>query len=442
MRHLLFLFAGLLCLALPGGVAATPMPGCTYPNISYTVQLTPDNECGGYLRHGITNAVIQKHGYCRFLDNNGPHDYFVPALSPIELVSFFTFLPGDVTLDRCIRPYTRTDIVSTDCGIPPSDEHYGDVLLDNPNGCLMTGNMTSITHEAVLTRWTSRAAFLNGLSETPPVNSLTTLLRADTDNNGLTDRSTYSFPMQRADCRTAHNGERVCNHPQFSQYYVYNYSIPSTPVSEMGHVLSLSLSTSNNAPPFGAPGPLNCPPSYSNGQYYEVDGGTTWRPPTASECPDGPGTRQCEQRVYNQYLCNDGLGDITGVTRTEDTGTCTGDCASGPKCNTLRTYISYGSCTTSESGPGTWYGTMIVYQLAYSNAAVCSSYPAPCYKVCTSDNYGTSDDYGQVTCDHFYITGGYGYQYYTDAGSGGSDGGGDGGGSGGSDGGSDGGGGE
>ena len=233
MRRLFLLSLWLFCLAPLCGFAAAD-PDCLYPVITYTDRLTPDNECGGHLLAGANGSVIEKHGYCRFLDNNAASDYFIPALSPIELTAFFNFLPAGVVLDRCIRPYSRTDAVSTDCGIPPADVHYADVLADNPTGCLMSGNMTSITHSAILTRWTSRAVLLSSLSEPPPAGSVTTLVRADTDLDGLTDRSTYTFSMQRADCRTAHNGERVCNYRHFSQFYVYSYSIPATPASEMG----------------------------------------------------------------------------------------------------------------------------------------------------------------------------------------------------------------
>jgi hypothetical protein len=388
MPAILILCLFLIAVAAPLRAAAPD--SCTYPDISYTSQLSEDTECGGHLRPGTVGSVIQKHGYCRFLDNSSENDYFGPARTGAELVAFFTHAPTGVVVDRCIRPFSQTDTVDMDCFIAVSDVHYGDVQADNPTGCLLSGNMTSISHTALLSRWANRASLLNGFSQTPPEGSLTTFQRSDTNSDSLSERSVYTFPMQRKDCRTARTGVRVCNYRQFSQVYTYDYSVSPLPASELGYILSLILSKSNDAPPFEAPAPLDCPPEYAHDQYFEADGGTRWRAATLAECPYGIGTRQCEQRVWNHYHCDDGVADIVGSATHEDTGICTGACTPQP-CN-----LPWGGQIASGSSV-TGY-----YQYAPGCGSACYVETRTCNNGSLSGSYGASSCNVQE-CNHYWV---------------------------------------
>lgn len=60
--------------------------------------------------HGKT--PIDTHGRCRYLDNNGSNDYFVPLKSKEEWFAFTEHKPNDVNTTTCARPHAPTGTVS------------------------------------------------------------------------------------------------------------------------------------------------------------------------------------------------------------------------------------------------------------------------------------------------------------------------------------------
>ncbi|MGE3770057.1 MAG: hypothetical protein AB7G06_03815 [Bdellovibrionales bacterium] len=68
---------------------------------------------GGVLPFGVSNALVDRHGMCRWLDNASSVDYFVPLRTAAEWAAFVNNAPPNVTRAACC-PARSVTLVASD----------------------------------------------------------------------------------------------------------------------------------------------------------------------------------------------------------------------------------------------------------------------------------------------------------------------------------------
>jgi len=274
------------------------------------------------LPRGYIEAGIETRGICRyFTNNNNSQDYFVPIGSTNEWLSFIHNAPNDVSVLFC-RPAYTASIDFTSSSIPASSQvttALGKIFMSGTEQWMVVSRDTTSTT----------------LTKSYPI-----VVAAN-----LTE--TISLPIQysRQDCRTNrdHNGNlrspsSVCSSVMWIEtgnakveFKKSGESTRATNASPGAWTLT-PQPKSGTPPAFNPPAIRTCPPKL-HGQTYWVDGSTSTRLASSTECPYGSGSRVFSWTQQLEYICFDGTAEPTGGTRNTpevDSGVCTQakDCVS------------------------------------------------------------------------------------------------------------------
>ena len=334
----------------------------------------PSQSEGLRLVNGTQKALVASYTQyntsmhdCRYIDNNGPNDYFVPQRSQVEYESFINSHPSDVLIENCVFP---VQVPYTASASIPSSSYE----IDGQNGSpIYLG---------------SPIAQINGTFHVPQDQSIQpvgTALNPSISSLAVTTSGTTQEPINflytRNDCRTDAALQHVCNPQAFQILEQQAVSIPfstssahPTPVSspdgswvQGAPTVTSQWSMYINGAWLPIAGPYDnyqSPPSQSctvNGVTYQS--GQSWgittvsfQSPTSQECPDGAGTRVDDMSTTTSYSCNDGANAQSGVPITTETG-FTGACAAPPVQGPDAVIIGasgFGACAISKGSLYCW----------------------------------------------------------------------------------------
>jgi hypothetical protein len=339
-------------------INAPPTAGDTVPlSLSKGVQLD----------HGMQSAFFDAYpNLCRFVDNNGSNDYFIPQATQSEFSSFLAYHPNDTALAVCsfAVPPATSPFVAT------ANFTSASLELDSASGVILPLNVpiTQITKIAVPTDQTliGRAG--------------STIVTVTTVSAG---GAPLEFFYTRQDCDIGASGKQ-CNTYSLKEVQTLKFkAIPSiTPGIGTWSLSSTSslwyLSTDNGVTwtPVPAPNSNYNPPAlqsctvggvtYANGQTWTTPAVTT-QTPTAAECPFGAGSRVDNMETDTVNICTNGTAVVQSVGAPFETG-FTGACATGGGGVPSAIDVFYGSVAAIVGGRLYAWGNNGAGQLGFDSS--------------------------------------------------------------------------
>ncbi len=114
---------------------------------------------GGELQAGAVNALVDRYSLCRWLDNNGTDNFFVPTGSLSDWQAFITNRPSGVVAANCCPASTVT--------LTASDGQTFTFNLDTGReGSTTQLGQRTLSHEFTLTRPSDGATWIENVSDT------------------------------------------------------------------------------------------------------------------------------------------------------------------------------------------------------------------------------------------------------------------------------------
>lgn len=309
-----------------GGITAPPPAPdgtCTAPQCSDGIRQD----------HGISN-ILYNYFYagtdshttttCRFVDNNGSQDLFVPQNSLTEFSDFIGHAPGGVTLAYCTQSFNFQYQATASY---PS----GYMLWDTDGTWTTPMGSQAKTQVTLIPLPTTRVNMVAPGNAAPPAPGYPMILiynRQDCSHNaeGATSCRTRTIvETQHIEVTMTPNSNSLCQNPgaytidcdgkwNFGFVNVDAYTIDGVPYpSGLSDYDPPAAQTCNGAP--------------DNSTWTTASSGA----PITQSCPSGTsGTQQCQTVVTNTYTCNNGASILTNQTPPATIsclGTCT-PCAS------------------------------------------------------------------------------------------------------------------
>jgi len=280
---------------------------------------------------------------CRFIDNNNSGsssstgDLFVPQYTLNEFTKFVLSAPG-ITTAYCVQGESITYDATATYG--PGFELLGAGTPPTPT---LVDRGTRATSTSKFTLPTTRESYTVGETVTPTPPSCA-----------------GSFCYNRLDCIEDAAGHRLCNTQKIVETQAVTYTADPITKTDPNYkkcqsasvvnvdcdgswVSSVVISCTVNGVPYGTgvasclggfapPAALACSANgttYPDGSTYQIAAtgvaDSTSTPPSP-ECPAGDtGTQTCTTNFDYDYVCNDGVGKLTGTTTPViNVASCTG----------------------------------------------------------------------------------------------------------------------